>query len=115
MEVEILPHRLRLASLSLSKLPEATHSLLRCIHDVLEPALTSNLNNDTTENNDNNAFLSITQTPDEVSLILSTNALEYFPAGMLTVCDMVWRALQVYPGESGGDPRTFYTIIARVY
>ncbi|KAG0291652.1 GATS protein-like 3, partial [Dissophora globulifera] len=46
-------------------------------------------------------FFSYTETDKEVSLILDETHIMGFPEEALNVCNVVWRALQIEPGESG--------------
>jgi len=46
-------------------------------------------------------FFSFTETPDEISLILDTQSVELFPEGSLTLCDLLWRVLQICEGSYG--------------
>ncbi|KAF8930188.1 GATS protein-like 3 [Dissophora ornata] len=46
-------------------------------------------------------FFSYTETDKEVSLILDESHITEFPGGTLNVCNVVWRAVQIEPGESG--------------
>ncbi|KAG0054511.1 GATS protein-like 3 [Gryganskiella cystojenkinii] len=46
-------------------------------------------------------FFSYTETDKEVSLILDESHLSGFPAGALNVCNVIWRAVQIEPGECG--------------
>lgn len=46
-------------------------------------------------------FFTYTETDKEVSLILNEDNVAGFPAGALNVCDVIWRAVQIEPGECG--------------
>ncbi|KAG0299559.1 GATS protein-like 3 [Dissophora globulifera] len=46
-------------------------------------------------------FFSYTETDTEVSLILDESHVAGFPSGSLNVCNVIWRAVQIEPGESG--------------
>ena len=46
-------------------------------------------------------FFSYTETDKGVSLILDETHLPGFPEDTLNVCNVIWRALQIEPGESG--------------
>ncbi|KAF9436776.1 GATS protein-like 3 [Entomortierella beljakovae] len=46
-------------------------------------------------------FFSYAETDKEVSLILDQSYVSGFPEGTLSVCNVVWRALQIEPGDSG--------------
>jgi hypothetical protein len=46
-------------------------------------------------------FFSYTETVKEVSLILDESHLFGFPENTLNVCPVIWRAVQIEPGESG--------------
>ncbi|KAF9158076.1 Cytosolic arginine sensor for mTORC1 subunit 2 [Actinomortierella ambigua] len=46
-------------------------------------------------------FFSYTETDTEVSLIVDESHIGGFPENTLNVCDVVWRAVQIEPGESG--------------
>ncbi|KAG0349015.1 GATS protein-like 3 [Podila minutissima] len=46
-------------------------------------------------------FFSYTETDKEVSLILDESHLSGFPENTLNVCPVIWRAVQIEPGESG--------------
>ncbi|KAI1315484.1 GATS protein-like 3 [Mortierella claussenii] len=46
-------------------------------------------------------FFSYTETDKEVSLILDESHISGFPTGALNVCSVVWRAMQIEPGECG--------------
>ncbi|KAI1315862.1 GATS protein-like 3 [Mortierella claussenii] len=73
MIVDILPFRLKLASIEKSDIPRCTHQLMKL---VLFPA-------------------------GEVSLILDETHIPGFPEDTLNVCNVIWRAVQIEPGESG--------------
>ncbi|KAG0254738.1 GATS protein-like 3 [Mortierella polycephala] len=46
-------------------------------------------------------FFSYTETDKEVSLILDESHVPGFPEDTLDVCSVIWRAVQIEPGESG--------------
>ncbi|KAF9915955.1 GATS protein-like 3 [Lobosporangium transversale] len=46
-------------------------------------------------------FFSYTETDKEVSLILDETHLSGFPEDTLSICNVIWRAVQIEPGESG--------------
>jgi hypothetical protein len=46
-------------------------------------------------------FFSYTETDKEVSLILDESHVADFPKDALNVCNVIWRAVQIEPGESG--------------
>ncbi|KAG0281692.1 GATS protein-like 3 [Linnemannia gamsii] len=46
-------------------------------------------------------FFSYTETDKEVSLILDEEHIRGFPANSINVCRVIWRAVQIEPGESG--------------
>ncbi|KAF9913036.1 GATS protein-like 3 [Linnemannia zychae] len=46
-------------------------------------------------------FFSYTETDKEVSLILDEEHIRGFPANSVNVCSVIWRAVQIEPGESG--------------
>ncbi|KAG0229934.1 GATS protein-like 3 [Actinomortierella wolfii] len=46
-------------------------------------------------------FFSYTETDTEVSLILDESHVSGFPENTLNVCNVIWRAVQIEPGESG--------------
>ncbi|KAF9184667.1 Cytosolic arginine sensor for mTORC1 subunit 2 [Haplosporangium sp. Z 767] len=46
-------------------------------------------------------FFSYTETDKEVSLILDESHVPGFPENTLDVCSVIWRAVQIEPGESG--------------
>ncbi|KAF9286822.1 GATS protein-like 3 [Mortierella alpina] len=46
-------------------------------------------------------FFSYTETDKEVSLILDESHIPGFPEDTLNVCNVIWRAVQIEPGESG--------------
>ncbi|KAF9967215.1 GATS protein-like 3 [Mortierella alpina] len=85
MIIDILPFRLQLASLQKSDIPRCTHQLMKL---VLFPAGPRH-------------FFSYTETDKEVSLILDESHVADFPKDALNVCNVIWRAVQIEPGESG--------------
>ncbi|KAF9927255.1 GATS protein-like 3 [Linnemannia zychae] len=85
MIVDILPFRLQLASLRKKDIPRCTHQLMRL---VLFPSGPRH-------------FFSYTETDKEVSLILDEKYIQGFPANTVNVCKVIWRAVQIEPGESG--------------
>ncbi|KAF9350661.1 Cytosolic arginine sensor for mTORC1 subunit 2 [Mortierella sp. NVP85] len=85
MIVDILPFRLKLASIEKSDIPRCTHQLMKL---VLFPAGPQH-------------FFSYTETDKGVSLILDETHIPGFPEDTLNVCNVIWRALQIEPGESG--------------
>ncbi|KAF9358779.1 Cytosolic arginine sensor for mTORC1 subunit 2 [Mortierella sp. AD094] len=85
MIVDILPFRLQLASLDKSAIPRCTHQLMKL---VLFPSGPRH-------------FFSYAETDKEVSLILDESYVSGFPEGTLSVCSVIWRAVQIEPGESG--------------
>ncbi|KAF9952022.1 GATS protein-like 3 [Mortierella alpina] len=85
MIVDILPFRLKLASIEKSAIPRCTHQLMKL---VLFPAGPQH-------------FFSYTETDKEVSLILDESHIPGFPEDTLNVCNVIWRAVQIEPGESG--------------
>ncbi|KAF9965570.1 GATS protein-like 3 [Mortierella alpina] len=85
MIVDILPFRLKLASIEKSAIPRCTHQLMKL---VLFPAGPQH-------------FFSYTETDKEVSLILDESHIPGFPEETLNVCNVIWRAVQIEPGESG--------------
>ncbi|KAG0248927.1 GATS protein-like 3 [Mortierella polycephala] len=85
MIVDILPFRLRLASIGKSDIPRCTHQLMKL---VLFPAGPQH-------------FFSYTETDTEVSLILDESHVPGFPEDALNICNVIWRAVQIEPGESG--------------
>ncbi|GJJ76944.1 uncharacterized protein EMPS_09303 [Entomortierella parvispora] len=85
MIVDILPFKLQLASLQKKDIPRCTHQLMKL---VLFPSGPQH-------------FFSYTETDKEVSLILNEDNVAGFPAGALNVCDVIWRAVQIEPGECG--------------
>ncbi|KAF9381463.1 GATS protein-like 3 [Podila verticillata] len=85
MIIDILPFRLQLASLQKADIPRCTHQLMKL---VLFPSGPQH-------------FFSYTETDKEVSLILDESHLSGFPENTLNVCPVIWRAVQIEPGESG--------------
>ncbi|KAG0368657.1 Cytosolic arginine sensor for mTORC1 subunit 2 [Gamsiella multidivaricata] len=85
MIVDILPFRLQLASLGKTDIPRCTHQLMKLVLFPKGPR----------------HFFSYTETDKEVSLILDESHIGGFPKGALNVCNVVWRAVQIEPGESG--------------
>ncbi|KAF9160812.1 Cytosolic arginine sensor for mTORC1 subunit 2 [Mortierella sp. AD011] len=85
MNVDILPFRLQLASLDKSAIPRCTHQLMKL---VLFPSGPRH-------------FFSYAETDKEVSLILDESYVSGFPKGTIKVCSVIWRAVQIEPGESG--------------
>ncbi|KAF9137450.1 GATS protein-like 3 [Linnemannia schmuckeri] len=85
MIVDILPFRLQLASLQKKDIPRCTHQLMKL---VLFPSGPRH-------------FFSYTETDKEVSLILDEEHIRGFPANTVNVCRVIWRAVQIEPGESG--------------
>ncbi|KAF9122272.1 GATS protein-like 3 [Mortierella sp. 14UC] len=85
MIVDILPFRLQLASLQKKDIPRCTHQLMKL---VLFPSGPRH-------------FFSYTETDKEVSLILDEEHIRGFPANTVNVCRIIWRAVQIEPGESG--------------
>ncbi|KAG0020562.1 Cytosolic arginine sensor for mTORC1 subunit 2 [Entomortierella chlamydospora] len=85
MNVDILPFRLQLASLDKSAIPRCTYQLMKL---VLFPSGPRH-------------FFSYAETDKEVSLILDESYVSGFPKGTLRVCSVIWRAVQIEPGESG--------------
>ncbi|KAF9116056.1 GATS protein-like 3 [Mortierella sp. AM989] len=85
MIIDILPFRLQLASLDKSAMPRCTHQLMKL---VLFPSGPRH-------------FFSYAETDKEVSLILDESCISGFPQNTLSVCSVIWRAVQIEPGESG--------------
>ncbi|GJJ75798.1 uncharacterized protein EMPS_08156 [Entomortierella parvispora] len=85
MIVDILPFRLKLASIAKGDIPRCTHQLMKL---VLFPAGPQHL-------------FSYTETEREVSLILDESHIAGFPEDTLDVCNVIWRAVEIEPGESG--------------
>ncbi|KAF8937691.1 GATS protein-like 3 [Haplosporangium gracile] len=85
MIVNILPLRLQLASLQKKDIPRCTHQLMRL---VLFPSGPRH-------------FFSYTETDKEVSLILDEEHIRSFPVNTVNICKVIWRAVQIEPGESG--------------
>ncbi|KAI7824424.1 hypothetical protein BC939DRAFT_144099 [Gamsiella multidivaricata] len=85
MIIDILPFRLKLASIEKTDIPRCTHQLMKL---VLFPAGPKH-------------FFSYTETDKEVSLILDETHIPGFPDDVLDVCNVIWRAVQIEPGESG--------------
>ncbi|KAG9070317.1 GATS protein-like 3 [Linnemannia hyalina] len=85
MIVDILPFRLQLASLQKKDIPRCTHQLMKL---VLFPSGPRH-------------FFSYTETDKEVSLILDEEHIRGFPENTVNVCKVIWRAVQIEPGESG--------------
>ncbi|KAF9907566.1 GATS protein-like 3 [Linnemannia zychae] len=85
MIVDILPFRLKLASMDKTDIPRCTHQLMKL---VLFPSGPQH-------------FFSYSETDREVSLILDETHILAFPKDTLDVCDVVWRAVQIEAGESG--------------
>ncbi|KAF9280003.1 GATS protein-like 3 [Linnemannia elongata] len=85
MIVDILPFRLQLASLQKKDIPRCTHQLMKL---VLFPSGPRH-------------FFSYTETDKEVSLILDEEHIRGFPDNTVNVCRVIWRAVQIEPGESG--------------
>ncbi|KAG0054561.1 GATS protein-like 3 [Gryganskiella cystojenkinii] len=85
MIVDILPFRLKLASIAKDDIPRCTHQLMKL---VLFPAGPQHL-------------FSYTETEREVSLILDESHIPGFPEDVLDVCNVIWRAVGIEPGESG--------------
>ncbi|KAF9972156.1 GATS protein-like 3 [Actinomortierella ambigua] len=85
MIVDILPFRLQLASLQKADIPRCTHQLMKLVLFPTGPQ----------------HFFSYTETDTEVSLIIDESHVAGFPENTLNVCDVVWRAVQIEPGESG--------------
>ncbi|KAF9980086.1 hypothetical protein BGZ65_005570, partial [Modicella reniformis] len=46
-------------------------------------------------------FFSYTETDKGVSLILDETHIPGFPEDTLNICNVIWRAVQIEPGESG--------------
>ncbi|KAF9959831.1 GATS protein-like 3 [Modicella reniformis] len=85
MIVDILPSRLQLASLEKKDIPRCTHQLMKLVLFPSKPR----------------HFFSYTETDKEVSLILDESHIAGFPEGLLNVCGVFWRAVQIEPGECG--------------
>ncbi|KAG0280330.1 GATS protein-like 3 [Linnemannia exigua] len=85
MIVDILPFRLKLASMDKADIPRCTHQLMKL---VLFPSGPKH-------------FFSYSETDREVSLILDETHIPAFPKDTLDVCNVIWRAVQIEAGESG--------------
>ncbi|KAF9085134.1 GATS protein-like 3 [Mortierella sp. AD031] len=85
MIVDILPFRLKLASMEKGDIPRCTHQLMKL---VLFPSGPQH-------------FFSYTETDREVSLILDETHIPAFPKDTLDVCNVIWRAVQIEAGEAG--------------
>ncbi|OAQ34703.1 hypothetical protein K457DRAFT_133169 [Linnemannia elongata AG-77] len=85
MIVDILPFRLKLASMDKADIPRCTHQLMKL---VLFPSGPQH-------------FFSYSETDREVSLILDETHIPAFPKETLDVCNVIWRAVQIEAGESG--------------
>ncbi|KAF8944853.1 GATS protein-like 3 [Haplosporangium gracile] len=85
MIVDILPFRLKLASMDKADIPRCTHQLMKL---VLFPSGPQH-------------FFSYSETDREVSLILDETHIPAFPKDTLDVCNVIWRAVQIEAGESG--------------
>ncbi|KAF9352495.1 Cytosolic arginine sensor for mTORC1 subunit 2 [Mortierella sp. AD094] len=76
-----------MASIEKSDIPRCTHQLMKL---VLFPSGPQH-------------FFSYTESDKEVSLILDETHIPGFPEDTLDVCNVIWRAVQIEPGESGLD------------
>ncbi|KAF9933566.1 GATS protein-like 3 [Linnemannia zychae] len=85
MIVDILPFRLKLASMDKADIPRCTHQLMKL---VLFPSGPQH-------------FFSYSETDREVSLILDETHISAFPKDTLDICNIIWRAVQIEAGESG--------------
>jgi hypothetical protein len=85
LEIEILPVRLVLISLEKPKIKENLHAILDCAFYSKE------------------YLFSYTETPQNVSLIVEAKFANLFNESQVNVCPTVWRCVEVFAGESGGN------------
>ncbi|KAG0374977.1 GATS protein-like 3 [Mortierella sp. AD032] len=97
MIVDILPFRLQLASLQKQDIPRCTHQLMKL---VLFPSGPRH-------------FFSYTETDKEVSLILDEEHIRGFPENTINVCRVIWRAVQIEPGESGLGAEEVISLVSK--
>ncbi|KAF9080767.1 GATS protein-like 3 [Mortierella sp. GBA35] len=97
MIVDILPFRLQLASLQKKDIPRCTHRLMKL---VLFPSGPRH-------------FFSYTETDKEVSLILDEEHIRGFPPNTVNVCRVIWRAIQIEPGESGLGAEEVISLVSK--
>ncbi|KAF9434210.1 Cytosolic arginine sensor for mTORC1 subunit 2 [Entomortierella beljakovae] len=76
-----------MASIEKTDIPRCTHQLMKL---VLFPSGPQH-------------FFSYTESDREVSMILDETHIPGFPEDALDVCNVIWRAVQIEPGESGLD------------
>ncbi|XP_043910066.1 cytosolic arginine sensor for mTORC1 subunit 2 [Protopterus annectens] len=84
MELHILEHRLRVASIPKDGLPQFTHSLIKLIFLPTKTRC---------------KFISLTETPEDYTIIVDEEGFREFPeSDHLSVADAVWLALNVVSG-----------------
>jgi len=95
--VTTVPFKLHLSSLEKKFVPTYTHLLLKILFF----------------SKSNSFFVSYTETPDEISLILDDNIRKLFPnGGDFKFSEKVWRAIQFSIGASPADTKGFISTIA---
>jgi len=85
MVITKLPYQLYMANISKKKKGDLAKDLIRLLFYPEEKK----------------RFFSFTETPDEVSLILDEESASSFPKDSLTLCNVIWRALQISEGSYG--------------
>jgi len=95
--IDVLPKRLRLASMDKAMVPSYTHTLLRALffsHSASK-------------------FISYTETNDEISLIVDEETLELFPKDSIKVSEEFGRAFQFDLGSTPTETGSFVHGISR--